>query len=90
MSRTNKRNWIDVSEKWKAAYSKCKIGDSFAVVTSIAGEPDQFIDLEDKIIYWYFLEEWSGVVKGGNIIREMQFSVKDGIVVAKSCKNLDK
>lgn len=79
-----------VAEEWREAYNNCRIGDSFEKVLNIAGEPDEILNLGDVILYTYESKEWKGWARGGTIIRKMQFSVKQGIVIAKNQQNLDR
>lgn len=79
-----------VARKWREAYQQCDIGDSFDKVLSLAGEPDEVLDLGDTVIYTYVSEEWKGIARGGTIYRKMTFVVKNGKIYFKTSQNLDR
>ncbi len=79
-----------VASKWREAYEQCKIGDPFDKVISLAGEPDETLDLGDTIVYTYVSDEWKGFARGGMIYRKMTFVVKSGKIFSKTSENLDR
>jgi len=79
-----------VASLWKEAYENYNIGDDFSKVKELAGEPDSTLNLGDTILYTYESEEWKGMMRGGTIVRKMQFVVKDGKIFSKTSQNLDR
>ena len=79
-----------VARTWRTAYNECNVGDLFSKVTEIAGSPDETLNLGDVILYRYVSEEWKGFLRGGTIVRKMEFAVKDGKIISKTSQNLDR
>ncbi|MGN0772001.1 MAG: hypothetical protein ACI4MI_05405 [Christensenellales bacterium] len=79
-----------VASSWREAYRTSNIGDDFNKVIGIAGEADEILSLGEIVLYTYISEEWKGFLRGGTIVRKMQFAVKNGKIVSKTEQNLNK
>lgn len=79
-----------VASKWRELFESVKEGDDFNEIKNKIGEPDQFLNLGDVTVYSYVSEEWKGFLRGGSVVRKMDFSVKNGKVISKSGQNLDR
>ena len=90
MGRHTTLGMSNVAISWRKAYESCREGDDFSKVKAIAGEPDEVLNLGDSILYTYVSEEWKGWLRGGTIVRKMQFVVKEGKIVSKAGQNLDR
>ena len=90
MGKHTTLGWSNVAGPWRKAYNECGIGDRFSKVVAIAGSPDETLNLGDTTIYTYESEEWKGWLRGGTIIRKMQFVVKEGKITSKTSQNLDR
>ena len=90
MGRYTTLGWSNVAKSWREAYNSCHEGDDFSKVRAIAGAPDEVLNLGESILYTYVSEEWKGFLRGGTIVRKMQFVVKEGKIVSKSGQNLDR
>lgn len=62
----------------------------FSKVIAIAGQPDESLNLGESTLYRYVSEEWKGFLRGGTIVRRMEFVVKDGKTLSKTSQNLDR
>ncbi len=80
----------NVAGKWRKAYAACHVGDDVTKLFSLAGSPDSTLDLGGSILYTYESHEWKGYLRGGTIVRQMQFVVKNRKIISKTSKNLDK
>ncbi len=78
-----------VAKSWKEAFQVCNVGDEFTKVVAIAGKADEVLNLGEVKVYTYISEEFKGILRGGFVIRKMQFVVKDGIIVDKEGYNID-
>lgn len=90
MGKHTTLGWSNVASSWRRAYNECNVGDPFSKVTSIAGQPDEVLNLGESILYTYVSEEWKGFLRGGTIVRKMQFVVKEGKIISKTGQNLDR
>lgn len=79
-----------VASSWREAWRIGVEGTSISRVISIAGQPDQKLNLGDTIIMTWESSEWKGFLRGGTIVRKMVFVVKEGTIVSRSSENLDR
>lgn len=78
-----------VSSTWRDTYNNCKIGDPISKVINAVGQADEVLNLGDIILYTYESKEWKGWARGGTITRKMQFTVRNGQIIAKNQQNID-
>ena len=79
-----------VAGSWREAWRVGVKGTHINRVISIAGQPDEKVNLGDTVIMTWESSEWKGILRGGKIVRKMIFVVKEGIIFSRSGENLDR